>query len=988
MWLLSKKTRTFVAEYNTIYDMKNRMNILFVMLIVAFTNVWAQQKAYNRDAYYGSANGKTERELKTALGNIIKNHTTLSYGSLNDYYDQTDLRSDGKIWDMYSDETNYTVDDAGSGTEGAGYNKEHSLPKSWFNSDSPMYSDIMHIVPVDSWVNSMRSNYPFGETSNPTKWSNNHFSKLGPCDSSIGYSGTVFEPNDEYKGDFARIYFYMVTCYENKIKSNSWSGGMFQSGTYPAFQDWALQMLLRWAQEDPVSQKEIDRNNAVYQVQGNRNPYVDFPGLEQLVWGDKTDVAFYSDNYSGSATETVATPVILPTSGTYIGEQTVTITCRTEGATIYYTTDGTVPTAESAVYNAPFTVSESTIVKAIAILGDDSSRIASVVITIKDGGSKIAEGTIWSEDFTGYADGTNVAEVTNVAATYSSGDNGEYTKLYGDTNAGGEAPELLIPGTRRQSYFQAVVNLGGASGNLTLTFKTNKKNISLTSTTEGVTIGSFTYDTTGKEYTFPITVAAGVSTMTLKFATTTTDNCRADNFLLVAPMGQELIPVELAFSSTETTATLGADFTEPTLAITPSDANITVTYSSDNTDVATVNPTTGEVTLVGEGAANIIASFDGDDTYMEAEDAAYLLIVTSGQTTPITGESIYAKISSTDDLEAGKNYLLVYEATPMVYAGFNNNWGLATSVNIGNDGTIDMSDEANTDAHVLVLQQSSNGNWLIKDGNLYLALTSNKNTITTQTSATAAGTEWTITFSNGAAIINNVEHSNYYLQFNDDSSYNKFRCYTDTQKKPALYKEQETEAVTLTIGNAGVSTFACNYDLNFADLTGFKAYIASGFNPSTGKLVLTQVDEAPAGEGLYIKGTPGEYTIPVQETMMFYRNLLVGVTVDTSVAPTTGNNTNFILANGSHGIGFYTLSKEGTISAGKAYLTLPTNAVQNLANGITLEFEDEETTGISEEVIVNSEKSADIWFTLDGRKLNGKPTQKGIYIVNGRKVVK
>ena len=121
---------------------------------------------------------------------------------------------------------------------------------------------------------------------------------------------------------------------------------------------------------------------------------------------------------------------------------------------------------------------------------------------------------------------------------------------------------------------------------------------------------------------------------------------------------------------------------------------------------------------------------------------------------------------------------------------------------------------------------------------------------------------------------------------------------------------------------------------------------------------------------------------------MFYRNLLVGVTVDTSVAPTTGNNTNFILANGSHGIGFYTLSKEGTISAGKAYLTLPTNAVQNLANGITLEFEDEETTGISEEVIVNSAKSTDIWFTLDGRKLNGKPTQKGIYIVNGRKVVK
>ena len=958
------------------------------MLIVAFTNVWAQQKAYDRDTYYGSANGKTERELKTALGNIIKNHTTLSYGSLNDYYDQTDLRSDGKIWDMYSDKTNYSIDDAGSGTEGAGYNKEHSLPKSWFSGDSPMYSDIMHIVPVDSWVNSMRSNYPYGETSNPTKYSNNHFSKLGPCDSGIGYSGTVFEPNDEYKGDFARIYFYMVTCYEYKIRESSWGGGMFQSGSYPAFQDWALQMLLRWAQEDPVSQKEIDRNNAVYQVQGNRNPYVDFPGLEQLVWGDKTDVAFYSDNYNGAATETVATPVILPTSGTYIGEQAVTITCRTEGTVIHYTTDGSMPTATSDIYNEPFIVSESTVVKAIAILGDDSSRIASVVITIKDGGSEIVEGTIWSEDFTGYADGTDVADVVNVAATYSSGDNGQYTKLYGETNAGGEAPELLIPGTRRQSYFQAVVNLGGACGNLTLTFKTNKKNISLTSTTEGVTIGSFTYE--NNTYTFPITVTEGVAEMTLKFATTTTDNTRADNFLLVAPVGQELIPVELAFSTNEATATLGEDFAEPTLTITPSDADITVTYSSDNESVATVDATTGKVTLVGEGAANIIASFEGNSTYMEAEDAAYLLTVSSGQTTPLTGEGIYAKVSSTDNLEAGKNYLLVYETTPVAYAGYDNNWGLSTSVTIGNDGTIDMNDEANAAAHVLILQQSSNGNWLIKDGSLYLALTSDKNTLITQTSATAAGTQWIITFTDGAAYIKNVEHSDYYLQYNNDNSYQKFRCYKGTQKYPALYKELDTEVeeVTLTIGNAGVATFASPYDLNFTGITGMKAYIASGFNPSTGKLVLTQVDEAPAGEGLYIKGTAGRYTIPVQETMMFYRNLLVGLTEDTNVTPTTASNTNFILANGIHGIGFYTLSQAGTISAGKAYLTLPSNAVQNLTNGITLEFEDEETTGISEEVTVNGEKSADVWFTIDGRKLNGNPTQKGIYIVNGRKVVK
>ena len=97
--------------------------------------------------------------------------------------------------------------------------------------------------------------------------------------------------------------------------------------------------------------------------------------------------------------------------------------------------------------------------------------------------------------------------------------------------------------------------------------------------------------------------------------------------------------------------------------------------------------------------------------------------------------------------------------------------------------------------------------------------------------------------------------------------------------------------------------------------------------------------------------------------------------------------TNFILANGSHGIGFYTLSQTGPIAAGKAYLTLPTEALVNQANGIGLVFEDEETTGISEEVIVNSEESTDDWYTLDGRKLDKKPTQKGVYIMNGKKQV-
>ncbi len=259
--------------------------------------------------YYQSADGKKGSALKTAMSKIIVDHETLNYSKLWDAYYDTDRREDGSVWDMYSTSRfKFGQNQCGNySDEGDCYNREHSMPKSWFNDASPMYSDLMHIVPTDGYVNGRRSNYPFGETNRPTYTSNGGFSKLGPSSVS-GYSGTVFEPNDEYKGDFARIYFYMVTCYEDRI--SSWDSDMLSGNKYPAFTTWALNMLLRWAAEDPVSQKEIDRNNAVYKWQGNRNPYVDYTGLEQYVWGDKQDVAFNYDNYSTGITIIVPTKEI------------------------------------------------------------------------------------------------------------------------------------------------------------------------------------------------------------------------------------------------------------------------------------------------------------------------------------------------------------------------------------------------------------------------------------------------------------------------------------------------------------------------------------------------------------------------------------------------------------------------------------------------------------------------------------------------------
>ena len=146
----------------------------------------------------------------------------------------------------------------------------------------------------------------------PTKQSEGGFSKFGICDPSIGYTVVngkprVFEPNDEYKGDLARVYFYMATCYEayktNAGKDRSpldWDKSdktMLDGTIYPFFKEWAIKMLLRWAIEDPVSEKEINRNAAIFDIQKNRNPFVDYPGLEQYIWGSNTEAVFSYDNY-------------------------------------------------------------------------------------------------------------------------------------------------------------------------------------------------------------------------------------------------------------------------------------------------------------------------------------------------------------------------------------------------------------------------------------------------------------------------------------------------------------------------------------------------------------------------------------------------------------------------------------------------------------------------------------------------------------------
>lgn len=381
----SDNCKKHILYLNLIY-MKTRLLFFISAMLMTLSSVWAQGPN-GSGTYYKDANGKKGAALKSALATIINPHKSLGYDGLFKAYEQTDKRPDGKVRDWYSCTTNYNFSDHTSyKKEGDCYNREHSVPQSWFKgsaSSSLIKCDVVHVVPTDGYVNNRRSSYPLAEVNNVTYSSNEGYSKLGSC-KTAGYSNTVFEPNDEIKGDMARMYFYMVTCYESQAPG--WGHSVF-STEKNGFTSWYIDMLRRWAQQDGIDEREVARNNAVYATQQNRNPFVDYPGLEEYIWGDKQDVAFSYDNYEGgggSIIPTVSRPVFTPDAGTYYNSVEVTIACATEGATIYYTTSGADASEQSLVYNGPITITETTELKAVAVKDGQRSYQASAFYQITD----------------------------------------------------------------------------------------------------------------------------------------------------------------------------------------------------------------------------------------------------------------------------------------------------------------------------------------------------------------------------------------------------------------------------------------------------------------------------------------------------------------------------------------------------------------------------------------------------------------------------
>lgn len=191
------------------------------------------------------------------------------------------------------------------------------------------------------------------------------------------------------------------------------------------------------------------------------------------------------------------------------------------------------------------------------------------------------------------------------------------------------------------------------------------------------------------------------------------------------------------------------------------------------------------------------------------------------------------------------------------------------------------------------------------------------------------------------------------------------------------------EIVTATIGSAGLATFCSTSDLDFSEVDGLTAYTGAGFNRETGVLTMLKVTDAPAGTGLVLTGSEGTYEVPVKTSASVYANLLVGVTEETTLSQTDGGYVNYILGNGSHGTGFYIVSGEGQLAAGKAYLRLPA-VVAGESRAISITFADD-ATGI-EGISGDSKATTDEWRDLQGRRIM-QPTKAGIYLKDGRKIV-
>ena len=448
------------------------------LLLLSFAVSFAQIPS----GYYNTATG-TGYTLKTQLYNIIKGHTDNGYAGLYTTYQTSDVdnfyENDSTVLDMYSENpsgtdpytyTTGTTQRCGNySAEGDCYNREHIIPQSVFNEQSPMVADAHFITPTDGKVNGMRSNYPHGTVSSTTYTSQNG-SKLG-ASSVSGYSGTVFEPINAFKGDIARMYFYFATRYENTVAGYSYA--MFDGSSNKVFTTAFLNVLLAWHAQDPVSAREIARNNAVYGRQNNRNPYIDHPEYVNQIWGGTSS----TDTQAPTAPTSLASTTKTSTSIT-VAWNASTDNVAVTGYDIYANNvlKTTVSATSATITGLTASTSYSIYVKAKDAAGNTSASSSTIAVTTNSSGTG---GTATDLLFSEYIEGSGNNKALEIANnTGSSVSLSAYTIKKQTNGAGSWSTGLALSGTLTTGSKFVIVNSSISS----TCYSTSAANISTSGT--------------------------------------------------------------------------------------------------------------------------------------------------------------------------------------------------------------------------------------------------------------------------------------------------------------------------------------------------------------------------------------------------------------------------------------------------------------------------------------------------------------------------
>ena len=290
--------------------MKKTLQTLSIAVAIAASQTTFDAVAAVPAGYYNSLEGKSGVALKKAVKELIEDHVVISYGDADPnnpfnpvdvatwtVFAESDVRTvDNHLcwWDMYS-ANNIWVSDGHPGL-----NIEHSVANSWWGGKSgsqAAYNDLHHLNPSNGDANGQKSNWPLGEIQGNAYWTNG-VTTTGTPKSGLGGGATrVFEPYSSYRGDFARAYFYIFTIYDNIPWKEDYAW-MYNTASDLTLQEWAYTLLLQWAEADPVSKKEADRNDVVYSYQENRNPFIDCPQLAEHIWGSKQNEPFHYELYT------------------------------------------------------------------------------------------------------------------------------------------------------------------------------------------------------------------------------------------------------------------------------------------------------------------------------------------------------------------------------------------------------------------------------------------------------------------------------------------------------------------------------------------------------------------------------------------------------------------------------------------------------------------------------------------------------------------